>query len=758
MPRAEGDGRTERPPALVPRPRGANSTSDVTAGRSGEGESGGPRWFAPGVAVALILGYCTFVLGPVVVLLHLGWAMGGDPSEYLLTAHRGFGGGSGELPYVFPLLPALYSPVSALNPSFADAYALADVVSGLLVIALAGSFGVLGYVVGRGRLAAAAAAASAGTFPAILGEVGLGGQAQFVALILGTLAAALVLAATPRLPSLAARGGAGLLLAAAALAEPYTAACVVIFSAIALLLALGPRERSWRTGAAYVPLLAPPVLAVAAVELLAGTSAPGGLGGSVVSYAVASGGGSFVLHALGFADLWTTLGYAVVLGGLVAVVFVAPGLGRREGAAVVASLVAFLLEALVVTPAVYWPRAAYFFVLPAAVITSVLVARLGRSTLGAGPADLHGPGLSLRVSTRTSRWVGQLAAVAAVAVVVGQVATAYTAYPGTLEFNEFSATDLGALSWLRSADGGVVLVAPSALTFPVAYATERPLYPAVQPFWFDTDEERSAAVFADTVSAGASWIDAGPLEVVEDGAPGYPSSPSLFVSQSAYFVPVGTIVEEQGGDVAPTVAALPTETVRPSTVAAASGPTLSGSTSLPAYAITSATSVAAPGVVTVSLAFAPVDAGSGPVSVGISLSQVGVQDVRFHGLEAELDATFEVPGGTLVDLPLAVTLGAGPTVSIVAPALASSADGPVVLWTLDPSSAGGFNASLSVALPTLSTPPASLVLESAALGAHDVEWVVVDPATNSSQLPRFELDPTFAFDRSCGGFDVFRVV
>jgi len=758
MPRAEGDPRTGRPPTLEPRPRGASSTSDASAAGSGEAGPGWPRWFAPGVAVALAVGYGILVLGPVVVLLHLGWAFGGDPSEYLLTAHRGFGAGSGDLPYVFPLVPALYSPVSALNPSFADAYALADVVSGLLVIALAGSFGVLGYVVGRGRLASASAAASAGTFPAILGEVGLGGQAQFVALILGTLAAALVLAATPCVPSMRARVGAGLLLAAAALAEPFTAACLVIFVSVALLLALGRRERSWRTGAGYVPLLFPPVLAVAAVELLAGASAPGGLGGSVLSYAVASGGGSFALHALGFADLWTTLGYAIILGGLVVVVVVAPGLGRREGAAVGASLVAFLLEALIVTPAVYWPRAAYFFVLPAAVTTAVLVARLERSALGTGSAPRGGPRLPLRVSTRTSRWVGHLVAVAAVAVVVGQVATAYSAYPGTLQFNEFRPTDLGALSWLRSADGGIVLVAPSALTFPVAYATERPLYPAVQPFWFDTDEERSAAVFADTVTAGASWIDAGPLEVVEAGAPGSPSSPSLFVSQSAYFVPVGTVVEEQGDAVAPAVTALPKEAARPWTIAATSGPTLSGATSLPTYAITSAASVSAQAVVSVNLSFEPVDAGAGPVSVGLALSQVGVRNLRFQGLEAELDATFEVPGGTAVDLPLAVTLAGGPTVSVSPPTLASSGNGPMVLWGLDPSSGRGFNASMSVALPSLSTPSASLVVESAALGSNQVQWVVVDPATNSSQLPRFELDPTFAFDRDSGGFDVFRVV
>lgn len=737
---------------------GATSAGPLSPGELLAGRWALPPWFAPALGTVLFLAYCVFLIAPIVVLLNSGWAFAGDPSEYLLTAHRGLGSGPGELPYVFPALPVLYAPLNALNLPFGQAYAVADVVSGVLVILLALAFGLLGYVIGRTRFAAAAAAASGGTFPAILGEVGWGGQAQFLAIALGVVAVALLLAEVPEVPSIRASLSAGVLLAVAAFTEPYATACFVVFGVAAILLGVGLRSVRPRALLAYLLVVLPPLVAIEVVTRLAGSSSPQGLGPAVLLYAVSTGGWGFGLAAAGFTDVWTVVGYALVLGALVAVVLVAPGIGRRAGAAVGSAVVAFLAEVFVVTPATYWPRAATFFVVPLAVATAVLVSRAPERSAETEPTRpsrwigrLHG-------SPGATRWLRRTTAAVALALVVAQVVAAYGAYPGGLQFNEFESGAVGQLSWLRSAGGSVVLVAPEALTFPVAYATERPLYPAVQPFWFTTPEERDAAVFASTVAAGPAWLTAGPMELVEEGPPGYPSTPSVFVNESAYLIPLGTIVEEEGGSYAQALSAHPAGAAVERPGAPASGVSLSGEAHLPSYNVSTLSSMSANGSVLVNFTFRTVGASAASVGIGLVFPQVGMEDLHVQAGRASLVTTFQEPGATQVDLPADIAVTGNSSVGISTPTVNSTIGGPTLLWNLSPPKGAEFNASITFSLPGLSSSSVSLVTEAVALSDHDVQWVVVDAAANATALPRFELDPHFELDRASGPFDVFRVL
>lgn len=714
-----------------------------------------PPWFAPGVAVALIVAYCIFVLAPIVVLVHSGWVFAGDPAEYLLTAHVGNHGGPGALPYVFPLLPAFYAPLGAMNLPFAEAYAVADVISGVLVLLLAGAFGVLGYVIGRSRRVALATAASAGTFPAILGEVGWGGQAQFVAIILGTLGVAFLLWEAKEIVSLRSATGAGVLFGVAALAEPYAAACFVVSGLVALLILNGRRGLRSAALAGYVPIVALPVAAVAIEVLAAGSSSPDGLGPPVLVYAATAGGWQFAVAAAGLGDVWTVLGYVFVLGALGAAALVYPGITRSAVAAVGAAVVAFLAEAFLITPATYWPRAASFFVVPIAVATAVLISR--------APSPAPEPTLprplrrvwKLGHSPRAARWIRRGTAVVAIALVVAQAVAAYSAYPGDLQFNEFATGSVGQLSWLRGTNGSVVLVAPEALTFPVAYATERPLYPAVQPFWFDTADERSAAIFASTLVAGWEWVDAGPLELVEAGAPAVPSTPSLLVARSAYLIPVGTIVEEEGGAYALT-APTPIEGGR-GTAVATGGAAISGSAHLRTYNVSTVASVNANGSVGVDFTFERSGGLAEPVGVGLAFPEVGLIDPRISHLGGSVTTTFQESGGTAVRIPMSAALAGDATVSVADPEVNTTLAGPTLMWNVTPSSATEFNVTLTITLPTLAITDPTLETESTALAQHGVRWVVVDTSTNATFLPRFELDPLFTLDRASPSFSVYQV-
>ena len=718
-----------------------------------------PSWFLPSLALVSFVAYGIFVLAPIVILLQGGWAFAGDPSEYLLSAHRGFGSGPGELPYVFPALPTLYRPIDLFHVPVGQAWAVADLVSGVLLILVAVAFGVLGYALGRSRLAALASGAAAGTFPALIGEVGWGGQAQFVAIILGTLAVALLLTETVRLSAAQRWLVAGLLLGGAALAEPYAAACLVVFAGATLLFQGGRAGLRPRALVRFLPVLVPPAVAVVFVEWLAGPSSPQGLGPPVLLYAATTGGWGFLASAAGLGDLWSVVTYLVVLGVLVVAAFVPPGIDRRSAAVAAGAVVAFAGEAFVVTPATYWPRAETFLVVPLAVAIALLFARPRAVPIDASPASSTTPSLARPTRRRRARrWVRGATITVAVALVLVQVVAAYGAYPGDLQFNEFDAQTIGGLSWLRSGSGGVVVVAPEALTFPIAYATERPIYPAVQPFWFDTSEERSAAVFASTVVAGAAWIDSGPLEVVEGGPPGVPSTPSVFLYQSAYLVPVGTFVEEEGGSFGQTFAVRAASPAGVSPTLPASGASLSGEAQLPTYSVTTLSSVAANGSAVVNYSFRPVSSGPSSVAVGVAFPGVGLDAGAVPGAVASVEATFSVSGGTTVDLPLTVSAAANASVR-VAPVVLGAEDGvPTLLWNVTPAGGGAFNVSIILGLPDLPATDPALVMEAAALAQHDVQWVVVDTATNASALPRFEQDALFSLVATSGPFDVFRVV
>ncbi len=740
------DSRVEGPPAAGP-------TDDRTL--PGRGSAGFPRWFLPALGAVLTGAYCVFVLAPIVALVQAGWGIAGDPSEYLLTASQGLRTGPGELPYVFPAMPWLYTPVGVLNVPFGAAYAAADVLSGILAIGVAGAFAALGRAVGRSWLSAGVAGAAAGTFPAVLGEVGWGGQAQFLAILLGAVAGAVLLSEFGGRQPLRARLVAGLLLGGAALAEPYAAACLVLFALAATILMTGRGAVRLRALPGYVLLLAPAAAAVGFVTVRAGASSPTDLGSPVITYAGSPGGLGFILATLGFSAPWTALGYGLVLAAVVASLVLPPGGTSLQRSALIAAAVAFLLQALVVTPATYAPRAAAFFVLPLVVSVAIL---LSPTVLPVRRPESSAPAPARRRWTlrgaargRPWRWA---AATIAVAIVLIQVGLAWGSYPANLKFNEFNAAAIAQLTWLRDQGGSVMLVAPETLTFPVAFATERPLFPAVQPFWFDTPEERSAAVLACTVASGAEWLGAGPLEVVGTGPAGRLSSPSVYVYESADLIKVATVVAVENGVRSPGV--------RPGTAATgarpASNATLPGAFALPTYNVSTLASVELNGTVVVHATFAPTGASDAPVRFGLAFTDLGLSDVRLAPSSGTAVATFQESGGASVALSLDVGVAGGPGDAVTSGTLNTSGTTDDLTWNVTPPASGPFNVTVSLAVPGLTVSPATLVAEATALASAGIRWAVIDTATNASAIPRFELDGLFAPAQITPTFEVFRVV
>lgn len=705
--------------------------------------------------------YCGFVLLPILAGTFSGHEFGGDIGSYLLTSHELFTGSVRSDHYVFPVLPVLYLPLSALGVDFSTSYAVADVVSGLLTIALVAGVGFLGYSLRRSLTAAIASGGVVGTFFLTLSEIGWGAQAQTLAFAIGSTAIAFLVREGPRPRRFRVMLLVGGLLGIAVLTESYAATYFVLFGVVLLATELGRDLFSWTAARTHWPVVVVPAAALSFVSAWGGAAASSVVTDPVLTHVLSVHAWLAVFPEIDFGNVADAYACGVLLAALVVFLLLGKGSSRKAYPVATGAIVAFALQAFLVTPAVYWDRAPYFLAFPLAV-ASAIMAPAALSTEPASPPLARERQRRVGHPARLHRWVSVAASVAVAGALLTQSVVAIETYPRVLDFYAVDAQALAGITWLRGESGGLLMVAPEGQTFPVEFASQRPVFPWAQPLWFDTPSERQAAILASMLVAGTRWIDAGGLKVVDSGFPSNASSPSVFGYEYPYLVNLLDVTETEGGVLAtsetPASVGLGSERVEG---AAGPSPSFTDNDSLPTFTVSKQTTVLSDGTVAVNLTL--VSQHPPPHSVGVDLQfpQAQLAQLRSSTNETELTFSFGMSGSTTVRFESTVFLGVAANTTLSYSGVSNLGGFPTLQWDVAPGP--GFigsrlDVTIRVGIEGIGVAPPSLVTESATLASSGIGWVLLDKTAESAIQPRFSLDATFSLYWANDHYVVYRVV
>lgn len=473
----------------------------------------------------IVLGaYGVALLAVVAHALMSGSFFGGDPGEYLLTGQGYLSGTHDLFTYPYPLLPILYIPWILVVHDPLTLFQIADVLSAVLLLGVTLSSYVFIRRLGYPYFPSLVGALMVGTAPIMLDSVGWGGQAQMVAMILGTLALSRTVGwkgiPTPREALVP-----GLFVAVAILAEPYAAAFFATAIALDLLLRWRGRLFSGRGFLAGVVLASAPVVAGAVLVVLQGNVAANALSSTLASETGNGGLWVDLIVRLTFGDPFLALAYAGLIllygvwgrsygsfPGVAGPSYLTPALGLAVG-----------IEAVVLTPSAFADRFLYFVPLPLGLLAAQVMSVAPGWPVQAPEVAAAPRRPRSNLASQTTPFLPFLVAF----VLLIQVGAASTTYPASLVFYGEANGGLTDLTFIRGENGSLLYVDPNVDMFPASFASGQDLYPTVQPFWFTQSSQQAAAVEALTLTAGDRWIDAGATRVVDSQPSIGTGSPSI---------------------------------------------------------------------------------------------------------------------------------------------------------------------------------------------------------------------------------------
>ena len=713
--------------------------------------------------LGVFLAYSTFIVAPIVARLRAGYAFGGDLAEYLLAARQDLSPGPATFHYLFPVLPAAYVPLVAASPGYVSTYAIGDLVSGLLAVGLFAASGVLGYALTRTGWGATASAVTVGTFFLVLNEIGWGGQAQALAFSLGLLALSYLFWEV--VPSTGSRAPlvAGVLLGVGALTESYATAYFVTVSLAWCVLSEGRALFSRRCLRAYWPIAVFPLASLGVVTAAGGSAAASVATDPILPHALTLGAWSTALSDLNFGnviDLYSALAIAAAL-----LLFAVVGVRwrRRFAVAIGAASIAVAVQVFLLTPAVYWDRAPYFLVFPLALASASIVSPGVVALVRSRPTE--GSARPAAGRFRRRRWADVACAVVVVGALIAQSGIAVDQYPRVLRFYSVDSAALSELGWLRDQTGGLLMVAPEGLTFPVAYATGRPLFPWTQPYWFDTYSEQQATILASELVAGHQWITAGSLTLANTSAPSNSSSPGVFAYRFPYFVKLFDVSETQGllpgvalarSMSAPEPPASTSSGLAPLTVS----PSFASVDLLTNYTVTKTSGAYANGSVMVQVEFASDSTNLAPVTLTVGMPQGVPADVRVGSDGGTVRQLFAQPGSTTQRFLSTIMLRSTPNVTVASPTVIRAGAESSISWQIFPGA--GFTGrmmivDLQLQVQGIPTGAPQLIDEASAMATHSIRWVVLSVVGEPGLRGRFENDPAFSLYWTSPDYWVFAV-
>ncbi len=725
-------------------------------------------WFRR-VSWLVLAAFALFVYVPIAKALSRGVLFGYDWSEYALTARDWLTHQSNAYAYPSPVLPLIYVPFVAVTTD--------PVAIGLVAAALSGLLIVLLFLAGSRLFRIASGSGWAGllgglmlvTAPLFLDEVGWGGQSQFLAILLGVLALAVLLERVVLRDRRSWAIVVALLLTIGVLSEPYAELYFVVATAVLLVLVFGRevgRPGNLLTGAA---ILLPPIAAAGALAVLNPATAA----------TVSSQGAEAVLgNPAVYPALYVRLAFynpalELLYPVLVLAYLLTRGVRRypdpRFRWLVPALAVAEVPQFFVLTPWVDLDRAFYFLMVPfgamvaeLAVVLPVLWRRARARVEEADPPRPASP------SRRVRPYIVPTIALVAVLTVGAQMGVATHSYYGSLTYYSYPQGDLSELSFLRSANGSVLFVSPTSNFFPAAWATGRPLLPGppAQPAAFTVPSQQSAVETANVLTLGGTWIAAGDVWAVDSEPAGTSSAPGILELSSDYLLETLAIDDALQTitfttSSAPNVVQLDALSQAPSIVHTVNATSLVTEYAWPDLSVTKSVSLAPNGAIAVTLDYAL--SGASLETINASVEAPG-----YLPISAAVPAPNMLGPVTLTQSysPGIVPIRYSDTVGVSASGLVGnttfhSAGGGVPAHVLEefhpaPGSGDRFAVVLEITPGTRVSLPGSVDTEAPALATNDVNWEVVERGTSNAVVERFLNDPEFSLDSVTSHYLVFR--
>jgi len=727
-------------------------------------DAGGP-WF-PAVSGIVLAAIALFTFLPIAKALFGGVLFGSDWSEYALTARQYLTHQSSQFTYPSPILPLVYVPITALTTNPVEIGVAAATISGLLLVMIYLAASRLFQSLTGTPWAGLLGGVMVTTAPLFLDEMGWGGQAQYLAILLGLLAFSWLLDKIVRQDRRWWAVPVAALLTIAALSEPYAAAYFLVAIAIYLVLAFQWTLVRLRNLLLTAGTLLP---AIATIGILAIFNAS-------TTATVSSQGATAVLGTLSvYPALYVRLAfYNPALELFYPVVVIAYVLTRRVRRypeprfrwLVPALALAWLPQFLLLTPWVDLDRALYFLMVPLGAMVAEISTALPSLWSELVPANSTPiPGPKGRLPARS--YVVPVIALVAVLTVGAQVGVATHTYYGSLTFYSYPQGDLSELTFLQHENGSLLYISPSSDFFAAGLATGRTIYagPPAQPALFTRPGQQAAVETATVLAEGASWLRAGNVWAI-DGEPEWSNpAPGILELSRSYVLETlaiddafETVTLSPSG--APGVLETYTLASAPSIVHAVSSTALSTEYVWPDLEVTKTVTVTPDGAFSIAFQYAA------PTAV-------------IHAVNLTVIAPWQIPSAVEVPSPaglgpvtLTQTVDSGivpvqftDTVQVAATGLAGNSTyhppspglpANILSW-LHPTlaNATALSATVSISTGVAPTSPASVETEGATLSANDLNWVAVQKGSGQAYLERFLNDPEFSLYAQTAHYLVF---
>ncbi len=521
----------------------ADSTPGIEIPASKSGGMAGVTWRRVRKHYALypfLALFSVYIFYEIIQTLQTGVIIGGDPGAYLFAGQQLLHGRTSVFDYEYPLLPTFYALVILAFPSGMNAYVVADLMTGFIIVALYASGYLLFLRDTSSKVGGLVGGTALATIPLFMDEAGWGGQAQLVAIVLGILAVRRFLAWGPN-PRLKDGFIVGLVLGLAALAEGWSTFFFLIMLAICVPLEYRKRILSRSVIKAVGSAVLPIALVYGYLYARYGSNVGNGLNSPWLLWIASQN--SSVRLAERFAVGQPMLLYAYC--ALAAIWVVAYCLKlipneERYHPLLLPATVAFAIQALVLTSVYTGDRGIYFAALPLAIVFARMGASVRPSLRALDSLDADRAAASRRPFRLGVKAEASAAACVLAVLVLGlQVGFAGLHLTGALPYYASNESKLNQLTFLRDQTGGIVLVGlPSsgAWLFPYLYATGNPVYAAAEPTLLENTAQKEAVMNATLMQEGDRWIDAGGVRVADASDLQAEYTPGIFDYTGAYSI------------------------------------------------------------------------------------------------------------------------------------------------------------------------------------------------------------------------------
>jgi len=466
-----------------------------------------------GAFLAFTIGYALVLMLPIYDrVLVKRQLFGYDVPQYILTAKMIIEGNENIFSYPYPLTPLLYVVPAFIVKDPIALYAFGLLASGLIMTTVTATmyFLLKDYV--KSDVARIVGALSFGTFLLTLDIIGWGGQSSLLAVVFG-LASFIFVRYYFKEREMKFIILASFSLLLSALSEPYIS--FYFFTSLAVLILQDARHYGLRALLRGAIVLAPCLVTITTFSLKLDLHSKGMALTPLIIYAMVDPKiFEKMLNRLTFGSYIVLLAIFCTLITSLLIRCLAKYQGFNDvWCAVRATGIASIVQILI-TPAQYADRGMFLVSVPLALMSSTVTEY---------------------VAINKKDVVRPLAVICLLFIFLSS-GIGVRIYVDSLGFYFVDKDFLTSMLFIRQEIGDVAFISPRPWTFPLAYVTEKNIYPTTQPVWFLRDPQIKGSVLAMSLAWGVRCIDAGEVKVVDATPVWAQPSPAIYVFKYPYYV------------------------------------------------------------------------------------------------------------------------------------------------------------------------------------------------------------------------------